>query len=161
MSRRSSTRFGLALSAYVHLEPRIRGYEDLELDVPAVASRSLRDIFKGTIVAAGGFSKEGAEGILKAGHADLVAFGRQFISNPDLPQRLRTGLPLSPYDRDTFYGGKSSRLRTTAALRRKSQPKGDCTAEKRPWVGASHARQFLGPCIDVAVSTRQVVQRAV
>lgn len=96
-------RFGLA---YLHvIEPRIRGYEDLELDVPAVASRSLRDIFKGMIVAAGGFSKEGAEDILKAGHADLVAFGRQFISNPDLPQRLRTGLPLSPYDRDTFYGG--------------------------------------------------------
>ncbi len=37
------------------------------------------------------------------GDADLVAFGRYFISTPDLPDRIRNGLPLSPYDRDTFY----------------------------------------------------------
>ena len=35
----------------------------------------------------------------------LVAFGRHFISNPDLPERLRHGLPLNRYDRSTFYGG--------------------------------------------------------
>jgi N-ethylmaleimide reductase len=37
------------------------------------------------------------------GDADLVAFGRYFISNPDLPSRIAEKLPLSPYDRDTFY----------------------------------------------------------
>lgn len=36
----------------------------------------------------------------------LVAFGRLFISNPDLPERLRTGAPLNDYDRNTFYGGR-------------------------------------------------------
>jgi 2,4-dienoyl-CoA reductase-like NADH-dependent reductase (Old Yellow Enzyme family) len=36
---------------------------------------------------------------------DAVAFGRIFISNPDLPLRLRHGYPLTPYDRKTFYGG--------------------------------------------------------
>jgi hypothetical protein len=40
---------------------------------------------------------------LFAGNADLVAFGRMFISNPDLPERLRTGAPLTRYDRSTFY----------------------------------------------------------
>ncbi|KAH7255088.1 uncharacterized protein BKA55DRAFT_473019, partial [Fusarium redolens] len=35
--------------------------------------------------------------------ADAISYGRRFISNPDLVQRLRLGQPLSPYDRDTFY----------------------------------------------------------
>ncbi|NWE20071.1 alkene reductase [Pseudomonas sp. P7548] len=97
-------RFGLA---YLHvIEPRIRGYEDIELNVPAVASKSLRGIFKGPILAAGGFSQDTAEEILAAGDADLVAFGRLFISNPDLPERLRSGAPLNDYDRNTFYGGR-------------------------------------------------------
>lgn len=97
-------RFGLA---YLHvIEPRIRGYEDIELNVPAVASKSLRGLFKGPILAAGGFSRETAEEIIAAGDADLVAFGRLFISNPDLPERLRTGAPLNDYDRNTFYGGR-------------------------------------------------------
>ncbi|AOB30364.1 NADH:flavin oxidoreductase [Bordetella sp. H567] len=96
-------RYGLA---YLHVvEPRIRGYEDLALDAPAVASKSLGGLFKGPIVAAGGFSRESAEQILAAGDADLVAFGRFFISNPDLPERFRLGLPLTTYDRNTFYGG--------------------------------------------------------
>jgi N-ethylmaleimide reductase len=37
--------------------------------------------------------------------ADLVAFGKPFISNPDLTRRLREGAPLNPADRSTFYGG--------------------------------------------------------
>ncbi|MBV9078312.1 MAG: alkene reductase, partial [Methylobacteriaceae bacterium] len=56
-------------------------------------------------IAAGGFDKASAEAIIAAGDADLVAFGRRFISNPDLVRRLREDLPLSPYDRSTFYGG--------------------------------------------------------
>jgi 2,4-dienoyl-CoA reductase-like NADH-dependent reductase (Old Yellow Enzyme family) len=39
------------------------------------------------------------------GDADLVAFGRHFIANPDLPKRIKLRLPLNPYDRKTFYGG--------------------------------------------------------
>lgn len=94
--------------AFLHvIEPRIRGYEDIELGASAVASKSLRGIFKGPIIAAGGFARESAEEILTAGDADLVAFGRNFISNPDLPERLRLGVPLNSYDRNTFYGGDS------------------------------------------------------
>lgn len=95
--------FGLA---YLHvIEPRIRGYEDLEAGAPAVASRNLRAIFKGPIIAAGGFTEAGAHEIIEQGYADLVAFGRLFISNPDLPSRIRQGVPLASYDRHTFYGG--------------------------------------------------------
>jgi N-ethylmaleimide reductase len=57
------------------------------------------------LIAAGGFAPHSAETIVTAGDADLVAFGRHFISNPDLPERLRRGLPLNRYDRSTFYGG--------------------------------------------------------
>jgi N-ethylmaleimide reductase len=59
----------------------------------------------GRIIAAGGFEPEGAEAIIEKGDADLVAFGRHFISNPDLPRRIALGLPLTPYDRATFHGG--------------------------------------------------------
>jgi N-ethylmaleimide reductase len=47
----------------------------------------------------------GAEAILTKGDADLVAFGRHFLANPDLPEWLRRNLPLKTYDRSTFYYG--------------------------------------------------------
>jgi N-ethylmaleimide reductase len=40
---------------------------------------------------------------VEKGDADLVAFGRHFVANPDLPKRIQLGLPLNPYDRKTFY----------------------------------------------------------
>ncbi|MDP4608023.1 MAG: alkene reductase, partial [Burkholderiaceae bacterium] len=42
------------------------------------------------------------------GDADAIAFGRFFISNPDLPRRIQRGQALTPYDRPTFYGGDSN-----------------------------------------------------
>jgi N-ethylmaleimide reductase len=96
-------RFGLA---YLHIiEPRIVGSYLKEEGLQPVASAQMRKIFKGGIIAAGGFEREGAEAILQKGDADAVAFGRWFISNPDLPLRMRKGAPLAPYDRNTFYGG--------------------------------------------------------
>ncbi|WP_394791342.1 alkene reductase [Rhodoferax sp.] len=96
--------FGLA---YLHvIEPRIRGAELIaEKDQAPVAAQQLRKIFKGRIIAAGGFTPESAEAIVAAGDADLVAFGRDFIANPDLPERIRHQLPFNPYDRASFYGG--------------------------------------------------------
>ena len=96
-------RFGLA---YVHLiEPRIKGNVALEEGLPPVAAAQMRQVFNGRIIAAGGFEPDTAEAILGKGDADLVAFGRHFIANPDLPKRIQLGLPLNPYDRATFYGG--------------------------------------------------------
>jgi len=93
--------------AYLHLiEPRIVGnIEDETRDQRPLAAQSLRPHFHGPIIAAGGFDGDSADAILQAGDADLVAFGRHFIANPDLPERLRQHLPLNKYDRETFFGG--------------------------------------------------------
>jgi N-ethylmaleimide reductase len=93
--------------AYLHLiEPRILGNaEDDSKSQEPVATRLLRKHFRGTLISAGGFKRDSAEAILQAGDADLVAFGRDFIANPDLPERMRQNLPLNPYDRPTFFGG--------------------------------------------------------
>lgn len=55
-------------------------------------------------VAAGNFDAENAIPKLEAGEADAIIYGRWFISNPDLPVRLAAGLPLTAYDRNSFYG---------------------------------------------------------
>jgi N-ethylmaleimide reductase len=93
--------------AYIHLiEPRVLGnVDDDTKDQNPVAAQLIRKHYKGVIIAAGGFKAHSAEAILQAGDADLVAFGRDFIANPDLPARLRNNLPLNPYDRPTFFGG--------------------------------------------------------
>ena len=93
--------------AYLHLiEPRVAGNAaDDSRDQSPVAARQFRKSYRGVIIAAGGFDAESAEAIIAEGSADLVAFGRSFISNPDLPERLCRNLPLNEYDRDTFYGG--------------------------------------------------------
>ncbi|MFS8974540.1 alkene reductase [Cupriavidus necator] len=93
--------------AYVHIiEPRITGAGETEGANPdAIAARHIRKHYPGTIIAAGGFTGSTAQEIVDAGDADLVAFGRHFVANPDLPERLRRNLPLNAYDRETFSGG--------------------------------------------------------
>lgn len=92
--------------AYLHIiEPRVMGVETIAPDQAPIASATLRQVYTGIIIAAGGFDRHGAEAILKNGSADLVAFGRLFTSNPDLPERLRRNLPLTPYYRPAFWGG--------------------------------------------------------
>jgi N-ethylmaleimide reductase len=65
----------------------------------------LRQAFNGPYMANNGYDLELAQATLAAGRADLIAFGRAFIANPDLVARLRHGLPLAEPDRATFYGG--------------------------------------------------------
>lgn len=92
--------------AYLHVvEPRIKGTEEISHGRAPIAAQHLRPKFSRTLIAAGGFTPASAEAVITFGDADLVAFGRHFISNPDLPERLRRGLPLTHYDRSTFYGG--------------------------------------------------------
>lgn len=91
-------------TAYLHIiEPRISGADDVAPGQGPVAAEELRKVFIGRIIAAGGFNGETAEAAVAHGTADLVAFGRQFIANPDLPKRLEERLPLNHYDRNTFY----------------------------------------------------------
>jgi N-ethylmaleimide reductase len=92
--------------AYLHvIEPRIKGDSTLHENQDDVAASTLRKSFKGTIIAAGGFTRDSAQDIVARGDADLVAFGRFFSSNPDLPERLKRDLPLNHYKRDAFWGG--------------------------------------------------------
>jgi N-ethylmaleimide reductase len=67
-----------------------------------------RRFFKGTLMANGDFDLSRANHVIGAGLADLVAFGRPYISNPDLVERLRDGLALTPPDGATIYRGRSS-----------------------------------------------------
>jgi len=91
--------------AYLHVvEPRIKGTEEIAQGRAPIAAQHLRKKFSRTLIAAGGFSGDSAAAVVAAGDADLVAFGRHFIANPDLPERLRRRLPLNRYDRSTFYG---------------------------------------------------------
>lgn len=71
--------------------------------VPAALKRDLRAAFKGVFILAGGFDRDSAERALGAGEADLIAFGRPYIANPDLVARLQTGAALHPLDPTTFY----------------------------------------------------------
>jgi N-ethylmaleimide reductase len=61
--------------------------------------------FGGVVIANNGFDKARAEDAIEEGRADLVAFGKPFISNPDLVARLYLNAPLAPANRETFYGG--------------------------------------------------------
>ncbi|MBX9498629.1 alkene reductase [Yersinia enterocolitica] len=88
--------------AYLHIsEPDWAGgkpYSDAFRD--AVRAR-----FKGVIVGAGAYTAEKAENLIEKGFIDAVAFGRSYISNPDLVERLQQNAPLNEPDGETFYGG--------------------------------------------------------
>jgi N-ethylmaleimide reductase len=76
-------------------------------DVPVVSDsflEALRKHYANTIIVAGRHDRARALQILNAGHADLVAFGRAFVANPDLPRRLRLGLPLAEHQTSGLVG---------------------------------------------------------
>lgn len=73
-------------------------------EVPLAFKQRLRAAFNGKIILSGGYDAERAEADLQSGLGDLVAFGRPFISNPDLVERLASNAPLNAPDPSTFYG---------------------------------------------------------
>jgi N-ethylmaleimide reductase len=85
----------------------------------------MREKYHGTLMLAGGFARDSAGAWLQADRADLIAFGRKFISNPDLPERLRVGAPLHADDPVTYYGGgaKGYTDYPTLAQERGEQPR--------------------------------------
>ena len=68
-------------------------------------SPALREVFKGTYIVAEGFDYETASDAIARSEADLVAFGKPFISNPDLPARFKKNAPLAEWNAATFYQG--------------------------------------------------------
>lgn len=94
--------------AFVHIvEPRssFSGMSDESLDDTPQAASLFRQDLKTVLISAGGHTPDSATDFTEQGLADAVAFGRHYISNPDLPERIKNLAPLTPYDRATFYGG--------------------------------------------------------
>jgi 2,4-dienoyl-CoA reductase-like NADH-dependent reductase (Old Yellow Enzyme family) len=67
----------------------------------------LKREFGGITIANEGFTPESAEKLVASGEADAVSFGKLFIANPDLPERIKRGAPLNAPDVSTFYGNSS------------------------------------------------------
>lgn len=71
--------------------------------VPDSMKKTMRRVFKQSLILSGGYDAARAESDLEAGNADLIAVGRPFLANPDLPARWQANAPLNPPDMDTFY----------------------------------------------------------
>ena len=94
--------------AYLHLvEPAMVGTVKDEAADPRwdAIMRRMRAEFHGVLMLAGGYDGASAERAIADGRADIVAFGRPFIANPDLPRRLKTSAALNTPDPATFFGG--------------------------------------------------------
>ena len=104
-------RLGLA---YVHLAEA-----DWD-DAPVVTDEfrdELRKVFDGSIIVAGNYTQESGNAIIEKGWADFVAYGRKFISNPDLPARFEQNLPLAEIgDPSTLFGGDAKGYTDYAAV---------------------------------------------
>ena len=87
---------------YIHM---IEGATQGDRNAVAVDYEGLRRSFRGAYIANNGYSRDMAADAVSSGRADLVAFGRAYISNPDLVERFRLSAPLNEPDRATFYGG--------------------------------------------------------
>jgi N-ethylmaleimide reductase len=87
---------------YIHV---IEGATGGPRDIAPFDYASLRKRFSRAYIANNGYDFELATKQLASGAVDLVAFGKPFISNPDLVERLKTGAPLNAWDKNTFYGG--------------------------------------------------------
>jgi len=94
--------------AYLHLvEPAMVGTVKDEAADPRwdAIMRRMRAEFHGVLMVAGGYDGASAERAITDGRADIVAFGRPFIANPDLPRRLQTSAALNAANPATFFGG--------------------------------------------------------
>jgi N-ethylmaleimide reductase len=114
--------------AYLHIvNPGLAAMEKgQEPDARALRMVDLiRKKYRGTLIVAGGFDRDSAEAWLEQGRADLIAFGRKFLANPDLPERLKSRAPLNADDPTTYYGGgaKGYTDYPTLAQDRGEQPK--------------------------------------
>ncbi|KHG19112.1 12-oxophytodienoate reductase 3 [Gossypium arboreum] len=96
--------------AYLHVtQPRYHAYGQTESgkhgneDEEAYLLRALKRTYHGTFMCSGGFNRELGMQAVAEGDADLVSYGRLFISNPDLVFRLKVNAPLNRYIRKTFY----------------------------------------------------------
>ena len=88
--------------AYVHLSEPFNDVSDIPYAVTNIAEH-FKPLYHGTLMINAGFDLELANKVIASGHADLVSFGKLFISNPDLVERFNNGSKLADWDQDTFY----------------------------------------------------------
>jgi N-ethylmaleimide reductase len=103
---------------YLHV---VEGATGGPRDIAPFDYASLRKRFAGAYVANNGYDVELATRVLSENAADLIAFGKPFISNPDLVERLKAGAPLNEWDKATFYGGGAKGYTDYPALGEKLQ----------------------------------------
>ncbi|OIV89716.1 hypothetical protein TanjilG_03814 [Lupinus angustifolius] len=88
---------------YCHMvEPRMKNVLQIDDQCPH-SLVPMRKAFNGTFIAAGGYDREDGNKVVEENRADLVAYGRLFLANPDLPKRYEIDAPLNKYIRETFY----------------------------------------------------------
>jgi N-ethylmaleimide reductase len=87
---------------YVHLSEPFTDVSQVKYAVKDIA-KHFRPIYKGTLIINSNFDQEKGNKIIEDNLADLVAYGKLFISNPDLPKRFAENLPLTKWDSETFY----------------------------------------------------------
>ncbi|MDA8390141.1 MAG: alkene reductase [Gammaproteobacteria bacterium] len=91
--------------AYLHLVESMDG--DVRHGASIIPAAYFRGLYEGLLMVNGGYDADSAEKALSAGHADMVSFGRLFIANPDLPERIARAAPLNALRPEFFYGGGS------------------------------------------------------
>lgn len=88
--------------AYIHI---VEGETGGSRDSQGFDFRGLRKTFNGAWMVNNGYTQETATAVINSGDADLVAFGKLYIANPDLVERFKRHAPLNPVDATTYYGG--------------------------------------------------------
>ncbi|WP_421802736.1 alkene reductase [Flagellimonas sp.] len=88
--------------AYIHLSEPFTDVSDIPYAVTEIA-KHFRPLYNGTLMINAGFDQDSGNEVIASGNADLVAFGKPYISNPDLVERFEKGLELAEWDKDTFY----------------------------------------------------------
>ncbi|XP_058778470.1 12-oxophytodienoate reductase 1-like [Vicia villosa] len=83
------------------VEPRMESVDEKTKSVDSLVP--MRKAFNGTFMVTGGYGRRDGINVIAENKADLVAYGRLFISNPDLPKRFSVDAPLNMYERETFY----------------------------------------------------------
>jgi N-ethylmaleimide reductase len=101
--------------------------------VPPFDYKEIKRRFGGIVIANNGFDKNRANAAIEEGRADLVAFGKPFISNPDLVTRLYLNAPLAPANRETFYGGADQGYTDYPLLRAVEPHSCYCDDTDRAW----------------------------
>lgn len=88
--------------SYVHLSEPFTDVSDITYAVQNIAEH-FRPLYKGTLIINAGFDQESGNKVIESGNADLVAFGKLYISNPDLVERFKHDWELAEWNEETFY----------------------------------------------------------